>query len=159
MENIDKEPSDEVPPKTGHTQQSLFKLPNASPHTTVKTNHGEIFFSNSVPDKGRLISSPNDQCSDKITNIKNVSSISNSKISAKHTESSKDSEQIETLEGTRNSDATDKKYGSAPQTPKTGINPQVPYKEPPWGRLAPPLPANGISLYTIDELKNGVVRS
>ena len=33
----------------------------------------------------------------------------------------------------------------------------IPYKEPPWGGLAPPSAENDTSLYTLEELKNGVI--
>ena len=33
----------------------------------------------------------------------------------------------------------------------------IPYKEPPWGGLAPPSSGNETSLYTLEELKNGVI--
>ena len=33
----------------------------------------------------------------------------------------------------------------------------IPYKEPPWGGLAPPTAENDASLYTLEELKNGVI--
>ena len=45
----------------------------------------------------------------------------------------------------------------AQQIFKDKLNPPIPYKEPPWGSLAPPSGPGNKTLYKIEELKNGTV--
>ena len=53
-----------------------------------------------------------------------------------------------------NSDEIEK---SIEKTAKLKSNPPIPYNEPPWGGHDPPSPGNNEPLYTVEELKNGVI--
>ena len=164
MESIDtnKKLLEEKPGKDVFKQETFFKLPsilpNSSTRTPAKTDQSELNLSQNIADKeARQIYSPNDQCSDKLTDVQNVYVTSDHKSSS--TSSVRDSnisKESEILRSTGTSEETEK---SEAQNQKTGIINPIPYKEPPWGGIAPPLPENGTSLYTLEELKNGRIVS
>ena len=73
----------------------------------------------------------------------------------------KDNEKISNLIGIK--DLETKDYKESDDSNQNKISPSkdqksasIPYKEPPWGGLNPP-PENDKSLYTLEELKNGVI--
>ena len=148
------------------SDRPLFKLPAKLPTASARVNTkiNEIVSVSEIDtDKGKdvnidssnIFQDPASTCIDDTESM----------IEPKDKISSSDAEKcknqginlLKSIKHTNNQNTADQTNSSTEKHPKKVLDLSVPYKVPPWGEIAPPLTLEGESLYTIEELKNGVI--